>query len=70
MKEHVHLMSESTMKRVMFYSPGDIRVEEAPIPEPGPGEVVIRVRAAGARRIAPAAAAVRPDPRAAVCRCR
>ena len=42
MKEHVHLMSEGTMKRVMFYSPGDIRVEEAPIPEPGPGEVVIK----------------------------
>jgi L-iditol 2-dehydrogenase len=32
------------MKRVMFYAPGDIRVEEAPIPEPGPGEVVIKNR--------------------------
>jgi len=35
-------MSENTMKRVMFYAPGDIRVEEAPIPVPGPGEVVIK----------------------------
>lgn len=35
-------MSEGTMKRVVFYAPGDIRIEEAPIPEPGPGEVVIK----------------------------
>lgn len=31
-----------TMKRVMFYAPGDIRIEEAPIPVPGPGEIVIK----------------------------
>lgn len=31
-----------TMKRVLFYAPGDIRVEEAPIPTPGPGEIVIK----------------------------
>lgn len=30
------------MKRILFYKPGDIRVEEAPIPVPGPGEVVIK----------------------------
>ena len=38
-------MSVGTMKRVMFYAPGDIRVEEAPIPEPGPGEIVIKNKA-------------------------
>ncbi|MDR0620871.1 MAG: zinc-binding dehydrogenase [Deltaproteobacteria bacterium] len=30
------------MKRVLFYKPQDIRVEETDIPIPGPGEVVIR----------------------------
>jgi threonine dehydrogenase-like Zn-dependent dehydrogenase len=35
------------MKTALFYGGSDIRVEEAPVPEPGPGEVLIRVRAAG-----------------------
>ena len=30
------------MKKVMFYGPKDIRIEEAPIPEPGPGEIVVQ----------------------------
>ena len=30
------------MKRVLFYKPGDIRVEETEVPVPGPGELVIR----------------------------
>jgi L-iditol 2-dehydrogenase len=30
----------------MFYQPGDIRVEEAPIPQPGPGEVVVENKVA------------------------
>ena len=30
------------MKRVLFYKPEDIRVEETDIPIPGPGEVVVR----------------------------
>ncbi|WP_270276670.1 zinc-binding dehydrogenase [Enterococcus casseliflavus] len=30
------------MKKVMFYAPKDIRVEEATIPEPGFGEVVVK----------------------------
>ncbi|MBR3227337.1 MAG: alcohol dehydrogenase catalytic domain-containing protein [Erysipelotrichaceae bacterium] len=30
------------MKRIMFYAPGDIRCEEAPIPTPGPGEIVMK----------------------------
>jgi L-iditol 2-dehydrogenase len=28
-----------------FYAPGDVRLEEAPEPRPGPGEVLVRVRA-------------------------
>jgi L-iditol 2-dehydrogenase len=30
----------------VFYGPGDLRFEEAPIPKPGPGEVVLRIEAA------------------------
>jgi L-iditol 2-dehydrogenase len=30
-----------------FYAPGDIRIEEAPKPEPGPGELLLRVHACG-----------------------
>jgi L-iditol 2-dehydrogenase len=30
----------------VFYGPGDLRFEEAPVPEPGPGEVVLRIDAA------------------------
>lgn len=35
------------MKTAMFYGGPDVRVEEVGAPEPGPGEVVVRVRAAG-----------------------
>ena len=35
------------MLTAIFYGPRDIRVEERPDPEPGPGEAVVRVRAAG-----------------------
>jgi threonine dehydrogenase-like Zn-dependent dehydrogenase len=35
------------MKAAIFYGGKDIRVEELPIPEPGPGEVLIKVRSAG-----------------------
>lgn len=35
------------MKAALFYGGPDIRVEELPRPEPGPGEVLVRVRAAG-----------------------
>ncbi|MCI0339753.1 MAG: zinc-binding dehydrogenase [Planctomycetales bacterium] len=34
------------MRRVILRAPGDLRVEEVPIPEPGPAEVVLRIRAA------------------------
>jgi L-iditol 2-dehydrogenase len=32
------------MKVARLYAPGDLRVEEAPVPEAGPGELTIRVR--------------------------
>lgn len=35
------------MRVARFYEPGDLRVEDAPKPEPGPGELLIRVRACG-----------------------
>ncbi|MCI0439211.1 MAG: alcohol dehydrogenase catalytic domain-containing protein [Chloroflexi bacterium] len=35
------------MKAAIFYGGKDIRIEELPVPEPGPGEVLVRVRSAG-----------------------
>ena len=35
------------MKAAVLHAVGDIRCEDVPIPEIGPGEVLIRVRAAG-----------------------
>lgn len=35
------------MKVGMYYSNSDVRVEEMPIPQPGPGEVLMRIRASG-----------------------
>ena len=35
------------MKASIFYGGTDIRLEELPTPEPGPGEVLIRVRPGG-----------------------
>lgn len=34
------------MRAQVFYGPGDLRYEEIPIPEPGPGEVLLRIEAA------------------------
>src|SRR5437867_2594475 len=34
------------MKAQVFYGPGDLRFEDTPIPEPGPGEVLLRIEAA------------------------
>ncbi|EFH87976.1 alcohol dehydrogenase catalytic domain-containing protein [Ktedonobacter racemifer] len=34
------------MLAAMFYAPGDLRLEERPIPQPGPGEVLLQVAAA------------------------
>lgn len=35
-----------TMKAVIYHGPGDIRLEERPLPAPGPGEVVVKTGAA------------------------
>lgn len=35
------------MRAALFYGGKDIRVEDLAVPEPGPGEVLVRVRAAG-----------------------
>jgi len=34
------------VKAQVFYGPGDLRYEEIPVPEPGPGEVLLRIEAA------------------------
>jgi L-iditol 2-dehydrogenase len=36
-----------TMNVARYYGAGDIRIEEMPVPEAGPGEVLIRIRASG-----------------------
>jgi len=38
---------ERTMRAAVVHGAGDIRVEERPVPTPGPGEVLIEVAAAG-----------------------
>jgi L-iditol 2-dehydrogenase len=35
------------MKAANLYAPGDIRFEKVPVPQPGPGEVLIKVKACG-----------------------
>src|SRR5215510_16267850 len=34
------------MNAQVFYGPGDLRFEERPVPEPGPGEIVVSIEAA------------------------
>lgn len=34
------------MRAAMFYKPGDVRMEDVPAPEPGPGEVLVHIGAA------------------------
>jgi L-iditol 2-dehydrogenase len=36
----------SSMQAILFYGPGDARLVEAPIPTPGPGELLVKVGAA------------------------
>ncbi|GAA5073654.1 L-iditol 2-dehydrogenase [Thermocatellispora tengchongensis] len=36
-----------TMQAAVLHAPGDIRVEQVPVPEPGPGEALVRVAACG-----------------------
>jgi L-iditol 2-dehydrogenase len=35
--------ASATMQAALFYAPNDVRYEPAPIPEPGPGELLIKV---------------------------
>ena len=37
----------ATMQAVVCHAPEDYRLEEMPVPTPGPGEVVVRVAAVG-----------------------
>lgn len=34
------------MRAAMFYAPGDVRMEDVPVPRPGPGEMLVRIGAA------------------------
>lgn len=34
------------MRQALFHAPGDVRLADVPIPEPGPGEVLVRVEVA------------------------
>jgi (R,R)-butanediol dehydrogenase / meso-butanediol dehydrogenase / diacetyl reductase len=36
-----------TMRAAVYHGPGDVRVQDVPVPEPGPGEVLIKVGTAG-----------------------
>src|SRR5687767_7714168 len=37
---------EIMMQAAIFYAPGDVRFEDIATPEPGPGEVLVRIRRA------------------------
>ena len=37
----------STMRAVVVHGPGDYRLEERPVPQPGPGELLLRTDAVG-----------------------
>ena len=34
------------MRAMVFHGPGDLRFEDVPVPQPGPGEIVLRIEAA------------------------
>lgn len=36
----------TAMRAVIFHGPGDIRLEETPVPAPGPGQVLVKIAAA------------------------
>ena len=42
-------MDDVTMKAIVKYSaePGDMRVMDVPVPKPGPGEVLVKIKATG-----------------------
>jgi L-iditol 2-dehydrogenase len=41
------MVDEGRMKAVVYHGRGDLRVEDVPVPEPGPGEMLVRVDACG-----------------------
>jgi erythritol/L-threitol dehydrogenase len=47
MKKYEGEQLPKTMKAVVAHAPGDYRFEEKPVPEPGRGEVVIKVKSTG-----------------------
>lgn len=40
-------MAAKTMKAALLHKPGDVRIERVPRPEPGPDDVLVRVKAVG-----------------------
>lgn len=38
---------KKTMKALRMYAPGDFRIDEVPVPQAGPGEILVRVEGAG-----------------------
>ncbi len=40
-------MSEGAMRLARVHGPGDVRLDEVPVPRAGPGEVIVQVRACG-----------------------
>jgi D-arabinose 1-dehydrogenase-like Zn-dependent alcohol dehydrogenase len=40
-------MPNTMIAAVLESAPGGLRIEEIPVPEPGPGEVLVRVSACG-----------------------
>jgi D-arabinose 1-dehydrogenase-like Zn-dependent alcohol dehydrogenase len=54
----------ATMRAAVYHGPGDVRITAIPVPEPGPGEVLVKVGAAsqGLVHRSPWAASVRGVP--------
>lgn len=40
-------LGAGSMRAAVYHGPGDVRITEVPVPRPGPGEVLVRVLAAG-----------------------
>src|SRR4030042_1015890 len=40
-------MTASRMRVAMYYNNSDVRIEESPIPEIGPGEILVKIMASG-----------------------
>src|SRR5437868_15448990 len=40
------MADQPTMRAVLFYGPGDLRLVQTPVPRAAPGEVVVKIKAA------------------------